>query len=45
VNADNFDRLQEAAQKRGVESVALLDRIVATVIGADLINAVLDDEE
>jgi hypothetical protein len=43
INGDNFERLMRAAQSRGIEPSVLLERVVATVIGADLINAVLDD--
>ena len=40
----NYDRLCGAARKRDVLPQTLLDHIVQTVLDADLIKAVLDDE-
>jgi hypothetical protein len=44
LEADDFARLCHAAGMRGVGPLELLERIVATTLRANLINAVLDDD-
>jgi hypothetical protein len=45
VDANNFARLLRAADRRGIDPDMLLERLVATTLAANLIDAVLDDKE
>lgn len=45
VEADDFTRLCHAAGTRNISPIVLLERIVATTLRANLVDAVLDDKQ